>query len=398
MTYGNAVYMVDALTGEKIWSWSGSDDGGTRKTTNTEMKHSVVGGITALDRNDNGTIDHIYFADLGGQIFRIDLKEGATGTAMTHRLVKVFDANAGITLANHIPFRFYERPIVSFYDNAIDERFAAISIASGDRSSPLSEDRSVADSDRVYSIFDRDVAQQALFGNLNLLTNNLTTASLTELPFARAADRLTIVQPMQTATRNNTLNRNVYGSQGWYYPLNRFDGNGNVANVKSVGEGMVIGGFYYMTAYAPQMDYGEANSCTAKVKGGSERQLYCMPYGVCNMKAGNDYMSANGTGGFTRAGPGIQELVLGAVDANQRNTRVLLGNFTITELAAAANRYDFGTGPIVTDLNQLTGQLDAAGNRVPYDKTKGDGSSPLPIFAEGFRLVPNRWYELQNNK
>ena len=44
------------------------------------MKHSIVGGITALDRNNDGYIDNLYFADLGGQVFRADFNGGIVGT------------------------------------------------------------------------------------------------------------------------------------------------------------------------------------------------------------------------------------------------------------------------------------------------------------------------------
>lgn len=33
------------------------------------MKHSIVSRISTLDRDADGLVDHLYFGDLGGQIF-----------------------------------------------------------------------------------------------------------------------------------------------------------------------------------------------------------------------------------------------------------------------------------------------------------------------------------------
>ncbi|WP_350582738.1 hypothetical protein, partial [Pseudomonas sp. HY2-MNA-CIBAN-0224] len=77
MTDGNAVYIADAKTGDVIWSISGRTSGASGKHIQVpEMKHSVVSKITTLDRDDDGMIDHLYFGDLGGQLFRVDLRNG----------------------------------------------------------------------------------------------------------------------------------------------------------------------------------------------------------------------------------------------------------------------------------------------------------------------------------
>lgn len=42
------------------------------------MKHSIVSRISTLDRDADGLVDHLYFGDLGGQIFRVDLNNNQT--------------------------------------------------------------------------------------------------------------------------------------------------------------------------------------------------------------------------------------------------------------------------------------------------------------------------------
>lgn len=157
---GNAIYMVNATDGKLIKSWSTND--------NSNMNHSVVAEINGLDRNNDGAVDHLYAADLGGQIFRVDLNSSnLTGS----KIVRVFDANKDIKHSSHINFRFYERPIVSFY-NRNGGRFAVINVASGDRSSPLSKNRGTdtsetTDANRIYGIFDRDIAKSNILAVTN---------------------------------------------------------------------------------------------------------------------------------------------------------------------------------------------------------------------------------------
>lgn len=71
---GNAVYIIDAKTGQRLW-WT-SDTGSN--TDNANMKHSIVSRISTLDRDADGLVDHLYFGDLGGQIFRVDLNNNQT--------------------------------------------------------------------------------------------------------------------------------------------------------------------------------------------------------------------------------------------------------------------------------------------------------------------------------
>jgi len=61
---GNDVYIVNAKTGDLIWSAS---SGGN------SLQHSVPGDIRVLDLDRNGSIDRLYFGDTGGNIWRADL-------------------------------------------------------------------------------------------------------------------------------------------------------------------------------------------------------------------------------------------------------------------------------------------------------------------------------------
>lgn len=439
---GNAVYMVDAKTGDLIWSATKAANAvsGATNTTVSTLNNSIVGGITVLDRNNDGYMDQLYFADLGGQVFRADFTNAGatqyntdgsikmdkdkkpilTTSFANTRVVRLLQpAFSGVDIKyNH---RFYERPAVSFYrgDSSFNNSrlFAVVNVISGDRSSPLSKLRtSDAYADRLYGIMDTDVtlADSILYASdfttrkestatdapkvqkvVDLTANTTASSDLLALP--------TVTTDYTLATKQAAIT-SVKAKRGWYYPLTRFDGFNQVKYTKGVGKSEVIDSFLYTTVYNPDMTYGTVNPCVAKITGGSERQLYCLPYGICLKETTNsagaaidEYAtSTNGTAGFARAGQGIQELTLGPRSSTLSNQRLLIGTQTITD--RASNRVEFGD-----DSSKLLAG-DTGSNNIGLDrisqplsglsKTTGDGSAIENIYNDRYTLKPNTWYEV----
>lgn len=439
---GNAVYMVDAKTGALIWSATKAANAvsGATNTTVSTLNNSIVGGITVLDRNNDGYMDQLYFADLGGQVFRADFTNAGatqyntdgsikmdkdkkpilTTSFANTRVVRLLQpAFSGVDIKyNH---RFYERPAVSFYrgDSSFNNSrlFAVVNVISGDRSSPLSKLRtSDAYADRLYGIMDTDVtlADSILYADdfttrkestatdapkvqkvVDLTANTTAASDLLALP--------TVTEDYTLATKQAAIT-SVKAKRGWYYPLTRFDGFNQVKYTKGVGKSEVIDSFLYTTVYNPDMTYGTVNPCVAKITGGSERQLYCLPYGICLKETTNSAGAAideyatskNGTAGFARAGQGIQELTLGPRSSTLSNQRLLIGTQTITD--RASNRVGFGD-----DSGKLLAG-DTGSNNIGLDKTSqplsglskttGDGSAIENIYNDRYTLKPNTWYEV----
>ncbi|WP_201554600.1 PilC/PilY family type IV pilus protein [Psychrobacter sp. 72-O-c] len=370
---GNAIYMIEAKTGELIWSTSGADS--LLKNVKTDaMIHSVVGEITVLDRDNDGLTDHIYAADLGGQVFRIDLQNARSNkfgftevdNFLARPAIRILNASADVE-EDKFAYRFYERPIVSFYrresgpDNG--KLFALVNIISGNRSSPLSELRKTnATANRVYGIIDSDVTRSDLYTTSTLSIENLNNDKLINLA---ATLGNTPTENVKNTAKASMITGTTTGiNKGWYYPLIRFDGKNNVKYNKGLGDSAVINSLLYTTVYNPEKQYGTPNSCSARIVGGSERQLYCLPYGVCM-----DTTSITGTGGFIPAGQGIQELALGAFNKDNTNLKVLIGTTTLEERIDTDNRVDYVGG--------------------------GDGSGSEYIFNERYTLQPRAWYERQ---
>ncbi len=79
-------------------------------------------------------IDHLYFGDLGGQLFRIDLDNtAATNSSFAKPPKLLLNLNNGAASP-----RFYEMPAFSVYDYN-GTTFAVVSIGSGNRSKPLAQ-------------------------------------------------------------------------------------------------------------------------------------------------------------------------------------------------------------------------------------------------------------------
>ena len=317
--------------------------------------------------------------------------------------------------------RFYERPAVSFYrgDSSFNNSrlFAVVNVISGDRSSPLSKLRaSDAYADRLYGIMDTDVtlADSILYAS-DFTTRKESTA--TDAPKVQkvvdlnantttASDLLALptVTTDYTLTTKRSAITSVKAKRGWYYPLTRFDGFNQVKYTKGVGKSEVIDSFLYTTVYNPDMTYGTVNPCVAKITGGSERQLYCLPYGICLKETTNseglaidEYAtSKNGTAGFARAGQGIQELTLGPRSSTLSNQRLLIGTQRIRD--RIYNRVGFGD-----DSDKLLAG-DTGSNNIGLDrisqplsglsKITGDGSAPENIYNDRYTLKPNTWFEV----
>lgn len=140
--YGNTVYMIDAETGEKIWNaepvrqWD-------------DMNFSIPSDIRVLDTDGNALADRMYVGDMGGQVWRFDIKQYHTKSDSLADFVDggVLAEVGGGGSSNSI--RFYNQPDVALI-NQEGERFLSVSIGSGWRAHPLDEQTN----DRFYMIRD----------------------------------------------------------------------------------------------------------------------------------------------------------------------------------------------------------------------------------------------------
>lgn len=76
-TTGNAIYIVDALTGSLLTSFGGD---ASHDITVADMTAPIVTQLVVYDSNGDGLDDRIYAGDIAGDVWRVDLKPGFTAS------------------------------------------------------------------------------------------------------------------------------------------------------------------------------------------------------------------------------------------------------------------------------------------------------------------------------
>ena len=127
---GNTIYLLDASDGSVLWD-AQSD------LSPSSMTSSFPADVVPVDRNNNGYVDLLYAADVGGRIWRFDISESATGRNDFATGAVIADINTSSSDGISGNRRFYNRPDVSYITDA-DTPYILISIGSGYRAHPLS--------------------------------------------------------------------------------------------------------------------------------------------------------------------------------------------------------------------------------------------------------------------
>lgn len=294
---GGGVYMFDADNGTPLW-WASANASNTTTGViglkSDDLKYSVVSEIRTEDRDGDGLADHLYFGDLGGQLFRIDLDNkasSATSFAKAPRLLLNLHKASGTTGTSP---RFYEMPAFSIYDYA-GSTFAVVSIGSGNRSTPLKDytvGTSGYDYDAVYNIYDKDVAARGLYNSgYSYTTTTVTLAdlgdgNLGEVKASNRNDNTTLVAP--------------YAKKGWFY---RFQSN-KLQSAKVFATPIALNNRLFVSTFDGSKP-GLSGDCGAGVKGESFLNQFCMPYGQCNQTVGDPPIPCS-TGDGCSLGAGIQ--------------------------------------------------------------------------------------------
>ena len=326
---GAGVYMFDANNGDLLWWTSANATAakGAEAYTNASastinMKYSVVSQINAIDRDSDGLVDNLYFGDLGGQGFRVDLNNAATAkSSFATRVVRLFDEHA----TGGASPRFYEMPSVSIHDS--DNGYvAAVAFSSGNRSSPLvgavaasginnQAGSTVSAADGVFVVYDKDVAKTDLYASPTLTTQNISFSSL---------------------NTNISTGVPVTGNNGWKYIYS------NIAGVyKGMNELYALDGMLYVNVFHRD-GTGIGGSCGAGVKGDSYVYQFCLPTGKCPE---NFYASGQTAPNRVKLGAGILGAGLGQGRSSANNTGLIVNR---------PNTLDCTTTPNLPECQEFT--------------------------------------------
>ena len=329
---GAGIYIFDATTGALLWDarYGSSNNTSTVDVKDTNLKYSVVSQIKAFDRDADGLVDNLYFGDLGGQIFRVDLNNGYGTSTTNFGRVNRF---ANFSALNQ---RFYEMPTLSIHDRN-GSRFGVLGIASGNRSFPLNKANS--NDNRIYALYDYDIASSNLYNSTFSKTSNLTESDL----YNWSAIASTNVANLM----NNT-------KKGWYYVLRETDGTVQTANtgtVKALNGYLVVANTaqfsdFYVSLYNPNhASTQQPNACTGGITGSSVIRRLCLPYGVCGDATDASHFDANKSGGNVgNASDGISKINAGGFSNGVNNLIKLLPevgrNYKTTKIFQSTNWYE----------------------------------------------------------
>ena len=152
---GNAIYVVNAETGQLIWKATGGSGGASsNQFQHPDLVDSIPSALTAADTDGDGFTDRIVVGDSGGNVWRADLAGSDTGDWKLTLLASL-GRHAGGSSGKTDDRRFFHRPDLVQAKDA-DGPFDAVLIGSGDRADPL--DGGGTASNFFYMIKDRNIS------------------------------------------------------------------------------------------------------------------------------------------------------------------------------------------------------------------------------------------------
>lgn len=253
---GNAIYVVDAETGERLW-WAshGEIDGvaGSNSHASLEfdnMRYAIPSDIALLDSNGDGQTDRLYVGDTGGQVWRIDLGDqiGANSPdaerAPSGGRIAVLSDPAQPTEQRKF---FFAPDVLQVKDHLYSDQtnYDLVTIMSGDRANPLEK----VVHNRAYAI--RDYNFNSRFDELNQedqlypLTHGGDGDGDGDPDFFDATSNL--IQVGSDAEQESATT-SLRESDGWFIDLSE---NGTFVGEKALASPIILSGILFFTTYLP---------------------------------------------------------------------------------------------------------------------------------------------------
>jgi type IV pilus assembly protein PilY1 len=297
---GNAIYLVDPLSGKRIW-WAGGSASAT--LTLSKMKYSIPSDPILIDTNGDGKVDRLYVGDMGGQLWRIDLGKDLSQDSNGGTAGFVF-ADVGCTGGsrasdctatteqNRRKF-FYPPEVAPTRDTqySASANYDLVAIGTGDREDPLDllTDNLVAPKskeavhNRIYAFRDYNYLSGAPASTPNALSES-------DLYDATTNDFGTLSGAALQTEINNLKNK-----KGWYIDLKSLAAmtvpNGLTTNwigEKVLARTKIYEGLLLVTTFTPANDTNASTTCSANAGVATEYVL--------------DALNAAGKGDFQKNG------------------------------------------------------------------------------------------------
>ncbi len=243
---GRAVYVVDAETGALKHTF-----GVGGQVALTGIDNGIAAQMATLDSDSNGVTDRIYAADLGGNIWRIDMptadatkwsgfKFAALSGAAENTSRRFFNAPViaqtyvtNLNTVTYIAADGTEKTTTAYENTPLD----ALAIGSGNRSGPLSTETQ----DMFFVVQDRNIITQTFGGSGNAA-----------VPSALTIDDLYDVT--STIVDTDTENLAFGQKRGWRYDFTS-------VGEKSLSRPTIFDGYVYFTSFVPAQESATSETC-----------------------------------------------------------------------------------------------------------------------------------------
>jgi type IV pilus assembly protein PilY1 len=231
---GRIIYMIDAQTGEKLWS-GGHAEAQPSKVF-SDMQYSMPSGVRTIDGDGDGHVEQFYIGDMGGQVWRFDIDPdaGTEGSLVSGGVIAEL-ASGDTTQSNR---RFYHAPDISF--SLKEGKYVLnIGVGSGYQAHPLNK----TIEDRYYLI--RYPYELNAHGEYGITADaddpNAVYSAITEGELFDATDN---VLGEGSSDDRSAANAELSDSSGWMLRMER-------GGEKILGSSLTLNNVVMFTSYVP---------------------------------------------------------------------------------------------------------------------------------------------------
>lgn len=227
---GNQLFMLDASTGQLLWSASGLTSSAYYKVDG--MNYSITSKPTIVDLKGDGYIDTLYLTDLGGQIlkFKFDKTNNGISTLATGKVIAKLGKSSGDLTKSNIRMFYDSIAVAPIKDGT--EKFMAIVAGTGYRAHPLDISR--------HDIITMFKDKEDFYDTQEIINTPIMLSDLADL----------------TSTLDeNEIDVAMDGKNGYYIKLQ--ESNGDYIGEKITGEPLIYDNQIFINSYIPDKNRSE---------------------------------------------------------------------------------------------------------------------------------------------